>query len=180
MAIGHRALARREASLRAVAHGGTLEQAGLIRPCPSDAASNVPPCAAVDSLTRGKSSISHDELPSHSPSWAVPFWLRPVGQQTRIRWNRPAPYHDAPFAGPLGTWGVGPILTAAIAAIAGHGKPTHPGGFRRQSSPSQRGARLANLGKSVLLVRVPSRMASTAPCQAEARRAPGGTSPVST
>jgi hypothetical protein len=164
----------------AAARGGTLEQAGLIWPCPSDAASNVPPCVAADNLTHGKSSISHAEPTSRSPSWAVPFWLRPVGQQARIRWNLPAPYHDAPCAGPLGTWGAGPILTAAIAAIAGHGKPAHPGGFRRQSSPSQRGARLANPGKAVLLVPVLSCVASTAPRQAEAKRVPDGISPVST
>jgi hypothetical protein len=46
-----------------------------------------------------------------------------------------------PIRGAVGDpGGWGPILTAAIAAIAGHGTPTHPGGFRRQSSPFQRGA----------------------------------------
>ena len=63
-----------------------------------------------------------------SSSRAVPCWLRPEGQQTRIRWNQKAPDQDAPFAGPLGTWGAGPILMAAYRGpIVRDGKPAHPG-----------------------------------------------------
>ena len=178
MATGHRALARREASLRAAGRGVTLEQAGLTRPCPSD----VPPCPGADSFPRRKSSVSHDELTSHSPSRAVPFWLSPragklVSGGTR-RLHTTMPH----FAGPLGTWGTGPIL---IAASHGHSRarqtrpPRMASGVRRPRV--RRGHRRSpvSVGRFSFPL-VPSGQTPARRCQAGLRRAPGGISPVST
>ena len=63
MATGHRAPARREASLRAARRGVTLEQAGFNRPCPSDGAVR---CFAIS--TAGTSSLSPSAVGRGEPT----------------------------------------------------------------------------------------------------------------
>src|SRR5208283_1768619 len=67
-----------------------------------------------------------------------PPWLRPIGLQARIRWNVVVPNHDAPFAGPMGAWGAGPILTAACRSHSPERRTAHPGWLSglRWRSPS--------------------------------------------
>ena len=140
-------------------------------------AGGISPAMPSDGVVRGP--VTRRPHVNSNLSWAVPL-VRPVGLQARIRWNQQAPDHDAPFAEPLGTWGVGTNLDGGH---RGHSRTrhTHPPRWLQASVvPVSAWGRLADLAKSALLVPVPSYMASTAPCQAEAVRAPGGTSPVST
>jgi hypothetical protein len=105
-------------------------------------------------------------------------WLRPIGLQARIRWNLVVPYHGAPFAGPVGTWGAGPILTAAFRSHSPARCTAHP-----EPAPEVNPGLAVRLQMSIivgLFLDLCWCMVAPVTAQAAARRAPAGTSPVST
>ena len=83
--LGHRAPARRAASLTAATRDITLEQAGLNQPCRSDRAARCPAISATGNALFSRSPTSRGEPTSHSlfpsSSWAVPFCSGPKARK---------------------------------------------------------------------------------------------------